>query len=533
MSRFRYSPRPNRADAIAWRGWSRAAFDEAQSTETPILLVLTTCWCQACHELDEKALSDDDVIELVNERLIPVRVDGDRQPHVQERYIAEGWPTVALLAPTGEVFWSATYAEPKELHRVATSVLEAWSDRRSALEDEIAKRRRAIEAARSRRSSTRLVRREAADDVLTGAQDQFDMRNGGFGQAPKFVHAEAVELLLRQGAALPNPDWITMAERTLDGMLAGEIEDGEAGGWFHYAMEADWTRPRTEKLLPINARALSAFAFGAAERGREDWREAAERTVAWVDETLARAGLWVGSQVADPEYYDAEDRADREPPPTDDTVYTDSAAMWITALARAGQWLDRDDWVERASRGLDTLLETMAAGDSLVHYRGPEDGGGGVGGAVGDASGGAAGGSANGAGAGEAVAAPPTGLLVDLLHGARAATAVGEAAGRDDALEHATRLVDAMKDTLWDEAGGFQDHAPGPNPLGPLRYPDRPFEENALAARLLIRLDRLTDRSYRSVAERVLAFLAPFAGRYAVEGATFATAVEEFFARRG
>jgi hypothetical protein len=30
----------------------------------------------------------------------------------------------------------------------------------------------------------------------------------------------------------------------------------------------------------------------------------------------------------------------------------------------------------------------------------------------------------------------------------------------------------------------------------------------------------------------VLAFLAPFAGRYAVEGATFAMAVEEFFKRR-
>ncbi len=521
MSRFRYSPRPNRADAIAWRGWSRSAFDEARSAETPILLVLTTCWCQACHELDEKALSDADVLELVNERLIPVRVDGDRQPHVQERYIAEGWPTVALLAPTGEVFWSATYAEPDELHRVATGVLEAWTDRRSALEDEIAKRRRAIEAARSRRPSTGLVRREAADDVLTGAQDQFDMRNGGFGQAPKFIHAEGVELLLRQGAALPNPDWITMAERALDGMLAGEIEDKEAGGWFHYAMEADWTRPRTEKLLPINARALAAFAFGAAERGRDDWREAAERTVAWVDGTLARGGLWVGSQVADPEYYQAGDRADRDPPPTDDTVYTDSAAMWITALARAGQWLDREDWVDRASRGLDTLLEAMTEHGSLIHYRVAADG---------DTAGPGTGSAAAGEGA---AAEPETGLLVDLLHAARAATAVAEAAGRDDALEHATRLVDEMKATLWDDAGGFQDHAPGPDPLGPLRYPDRPFEENALAARLLIRLDRLTDRSYRAVAERVLAFLAPFAGRYAVEGATFATAVEEFFRRRG
>jgi uncharacterized protein YyaL (SSP411 family) len=507
MTRFRFSPRANRADAIAWRRWSRAAFDEAQAEEKPILLVLTAFWCEACRELDEKALSDDDVIELVTEGLIPVRVDGDRLPHVQDRYIAQGWPTVALLAPTGEVFWSATYVEPRELHRVVTSVLEAWTDRRSALEEEITKRRKAIEAARSRRSATGLVRREAADDVLTGAQDQFDTRNGGFGQAPKFIHAEAVELLLVQGEALPNPDWTTMAERTLDGMLAGEIEDRVEGGWFHYAMEADWTRPRTEKRLALNARAFAAFAFGAARRDQDDWLDAAERTVAWVDSTLSRDGLWVGSQAADPEYYGAEDRSDRDAPPVDDTIYTDAAAMWIEALARAGRWLERDAWIERASAALDTLLETMARGESLRHY-------------------------ADGSPDPDSEEDAPVGLLTDLLHTARAAAAVA-AAGRDDALEHAERLVGVMKNTLWDEAGGFQDYAPGAQPVGGLRYPDRPFEENALAARLLIQLDRRTDdRSYRAVAERVLAFLAPFAGRYAVEGATFAMAVEEFFERR-
>ena len=508
MSRFRFSPRPNRADAIDWRPWSAAAFEEAQAAETPILLVLTTYWCEACHELDEKALSDDDVIELVNEKLVPIRVDGDRLPHVQERYIAEGWPTVAMLAPTGEVFWSATYAKPRELYRAAEGVLEAWSDRRQALEKEIANRRKAIDAARSRRSSRGLVRREAADDVLTGAQDQFDMRNGGFGQAPKFVHAEAVELLLKQGEALPNPDWVTMAERTLDGMLAGELEDPVDGGWFHYAMQADWTEPRTEKLLPINARVLAAYAFGSARRDRDDWREAAERTVAWVDGKLAHDGLWVGSQLADPDYYGAEDRADRDPPPVDDTVYSDSSGMWIESLARAGQWLEREDWVERASDALDTLLERMAAdGDRLIHFRPGDD-------------------------EDRSDDYPPTGLLGDLLHPARAAMAVADAADRDDALEHAIRLARTMKDTLWDEAGGLQDHPPGRRPLGALRYPDRPFEENALAARLHIRLARRTgDRSYRAVAERLLAFLAPYAGRYAVEGATFAMAAEEFFER--
>ncbi|NIU75044.1 MAG: hypothetical protein GWN71_16105, partial [Gammaproteobacteria bacterium] len=80
---------------------------------------------------------------------------------------------------------------------------------------------------------------------------------------------------------------------------------------------------------------------------------------------------------------------------------------------------------------------------------------------------------------------------------------------------------------------GFTDFPRPRDPLGALRYADRPFEENALAARLHIALARRTgDASYRAVAERILAFLSPMAGRYGVEGATFATAVEEFFELR-
>lgn len=504
---FRYSHRENRADLIQWRHWGPEAFEEAAGGETPILLNLTAVWCRASQEMDETTYSDPRVIELLNERLVPVRVDADRNPHIQDRYIAGGWPTCALLTPTGEVFWSGTYTDARELRRIAESVLGAWRDRRTELRAEVERRRKAMEAARSRRPAVGIVRREAADDVLSGAQDQFDPRNGGFGQAPKFVHAEAIELLLTQGRRLPNPDWVAIAERTLDGMLAGEIQDESEGGFFHYALEPDWTRPQTEKLLAVNARAVSAYAFAAAHTERRDWQEAAERTVAWVERTLRRPdGLWGGSQAADPEYFGADpaERPGLAAPPVDETAYAHACAQWIAALADAGARLGRDAWVERASGALDTLLATMAApGDSLVHYDAP---------------------------AGE----PPHGLLVDLVHSARACVAVAAAAQREDALGHARRLVATMERTLWDEGGGFLDHPPAARPLGALRYRDRPFEENALASRLLLNLARRTgERSYRAMAERTLALLSPLAGRYAVEGATFALAVEEFFELRG
>jgi uncharacterized protein len=502
---FRYSPRPNDAHQIQWRPWRRETFQEAESGDRPVLLVLTAVWCRACQAMDETTFSDPGVIEMVNRDVVAVRVDADRNPHIQDRYIAGGWPTCALLAPTGEVFWSDTYVDGAELRRVVKGVLEAWRNRRAELEGEIQRRRRAMEAARSRRPSVGLVRREAADDVLTGAQEQFDARNGGFGDAPKFVHAESIELLLTQAERVGNPDWVAMAERTLDGMLAGEIEDPVAGGFFHYALQADWTGPQVEKLLSVNARALAAFAFAADRLERPEWREAAERIVGWVESTLGRDGLWAGSQYADPVYFagDATAREGMTSPPVDDTIYATSSAMWIAALADAGRRLGRTDWVERASAGLDALFEIMAApDDSLIHYQAPG-------------------------------ASAPAGLLVDLLHGARASLGVASAAGRPDALQHARRLVATLERTLWDDGGGFTDHRQGPDSIGALRFRDRPFEENSLAARLLLELARTTgERSYRAMAERILALLSPLAGRYGVEGASFAIAVEEFFELR-
>ena len=41
--------------------------------------------------------------------------------------------------------------------------------------------------------------------------------------------------------------------------VGDKIEDAADGGFHHYALEADWTRPQTEKLLTVNARALRLY----------------------------------------------------------------------------------------------------------------------------------------------------------------------------------------------------------------------------------------------------------------------------------
>jgi uncharacterized protein YyaL (SSP411 family) len=494
----------DRPDSVRWRPWGAEAFREATLADRPVLLNLTASWCHWCRLMDETTYADPEIVALVNSELVPIRVDADRYPHVQYRYIAGGWPTNAFLTPTGEVLWAGTFVELEEFRGVARNVLAAWKDRRAELDVEIERRRKALDAARSHRPTTGIVRREAADDVLAAIQHAYDPRNGGFGEAPKFPYADAIELLFVQERRAPVGEWGAMADHTLDGMLAGELWDEQDGGFFRYALQADWTQPRREKLLETNAGLLAAYALGAHVRGREDWRRIAERIVGWVEDTLARPdGLWCGSQMAAEAYYalPAEERARAARPTVDATVFTDSASHWIRALATAGPRLGRADWVERAAAALDRLLAQMAApGDLLFHH----------------------------AAAGEAPALP--GLLTDSLEAARACIAVAQATGRADLIGEARRLAGAMQRRLWADAGGFFDHVASEADVAALRYRDRPFELNADAAHLLLDLYQTTgERSYRALAERTLATLSPLAGRYEVAGAAFALAVEEFF----
>lgn len=492
-------------DHIDWQPWGADAFERAEAEGRLILLSGAAHWCADCRALNHGVLADRGILRLVREQLLPVRFDADRLPHVRDRYNAGGWPIIALLTPAGEILWIGSPSTAHELESVTERVLDAWTKRREEIDREIERRRMAAQANRKRRGTSGIIRRESADDVLTAAQQTFDDRNGGWGESPKYLPPDAVVLLYVAGARHDNPDWARMASHTLDGVAAGELHDKVAGGFFRMAHGADWTTPSTEKLLEANAWALRAFAFGAHVEDRPDRVRIVEDTVAWADRTLRLPnGLWGGSQAADPEYYarPADERAGGDAPAVDNAVFTDACAEWIAALAEAGGRLGRTAWVEDASAALTTLLDRMDAGDGLLYHYREADG-----------------------------TCHTPGLLSDVVEAGRACLAVAQATGQMEFVRHARRLAETLRGQFWAEDGGFEDLVEGcVERTGALRYHERPFELNAVAAGFLVDLTLATEeRSHRALAERTLALLSPMAGRYGVNGATFALATEHFF----
>ncbi|MFN7133555.1 MAG: DUF255 domain-containing protein, partial [Myxococcales bacterium] len=86
---------------ITWEEWGEAAFARARAEDKPVLLHIGAAWCHWCHVMDEGTYTHAAVAKLIAERFVPVRIDTDQRPDLNERYNQGGWPSVAVLDADG------------------------------------------------------------------------------------------------------------------------------------------------------------------------------------------------------------------------------------------------------------------------------------------------------------------------------------------------------------------------------------------------------------------------------------------------
>ncbi|MGI0128611.1 MAG: DUF255 domain-containing protein, partial [Thermoplasmata archaeon] len=71
---------------IEWYPWGTEPFERAKQLNRPVLLDIGAAWCHWCHVMDEGTYSDAEVVRLINERFVAVKVDRDEHPEVDRRY---------------------------------------------------------------------------------------------------------------------------------------------------------------------------------------------------------------------------------------------------------------------------------------------------------------------------------------------------------------------------------------------------------------------------------------------------------------
>src|SRR5579863_9672627 len=300
---------------INWYEWGEDAFGLAKSQDKPILLDIGAVWCHWCHVIDRESYENPVIAKIIGEHFIAVKVDRDERPDVDSRYQSAisaisgqgGWPLTGFLLPDGKPFFGGTYFPPEDqmgrpgFRRILLAVTDSYRNKRADLI----------------RAADHLADAVAQAEVFTGARakfdpgvvdaqiasvtQQFDIKNGGFGRAPKFPHSSAVDLVLERYQQTKEKHLLAMIETTLEKMARGGVYDQLAGGFHRYSVDERWLVPHFEKMSYDNSELLKNYLHGS--QLIENWRldETATGIIAWVNETLSdrQDGGFFASQDAD------------------------------------------------------------------------------------------------------------------------------------------------------------------------------------------------------------------------------------------
>ncbi len=487
---------------VAWLSWGKKAFQKAKELDRPILLAISAVWCHWCHVMDQKTYSDRDVAKLIQEKYVPIRVDRDQRPDIDKRYNMGGWPTTAFLTPKGEVITGATYVPSQEMKPLLQRVSRFYKKNKSKIKakskelEKEEKKTPSLEYGLDHEFFQSII-----DNLTLEIASSFDSLHGGFGDAPKFPHSDALALALLEYHIQGHKALLNIATKTLRKMSTSGIYDKEEGGFFRYSTTRDWSIPHYEKMCEDNAKLLANCLEAYQVTGEETFKETAQGILTYVDANLSDQdnGGFYGSQDADEEYYKLSraERWKRTSPRIDKTLYTNWNALMISAYLLASVVLKNLSYRKFALRTVDLMIEkSFSSRRGMCHYYI------------------------------EGKRRLP-GLLTDQASMIRCLIDAYQSTSDRKFLNYAENIAKFVLNNLWNDAGGFYDRLKNYEALGALKVLDKPLDENSVVADCFLRLHYLTgSEKYLELARRTLQYLASSYQRYGILAAAYGLAVE-------
>ncbi|MEM4303803.1 MAG: thioredoxin domain-containing protein [Candidatus Caldarchaeum sp.] len=299
---------------VDWYPWGEEAFQKARLENKPIFLSIGYSTCHWCHVMEKESFEDKQIAEILNTYFVPVKVDREERPDVDEFYMKAvmvmtghgGWPLTVILTPDLKPFFGGTYFPPRRreglrgLDEILKALADLWrknpEDVKRAAEQTVSVLKSLYTFSESgEEPSYNLV--VHAFDSLVGAYDEV---HGGFGTAPKFPMPTYIEFLHAYCIFEREPLALKISTHTLEKMARGGVYDQLSGGFFRYSTDRIWLIPHFEKMLYDNALLSRVYLQAYLLTGMELFRNVAVSTLDWmVDELTAAEGGFYSAVDAD------------------------------------------------------------------------------------------------------------------------------------------------------------------------------------------------------------------------------------------
>jgi len=206
---------------------------------------------------------DPEVIKLIGEKYLAVRVDADSRPDLANRYEDYGWPaTVVFNADGSEIVKRRGYLSPDEMASMLKAIIADPTPGPSVVAPEVI-----------HYSGTASLSEDVRKELLTRYAETYDWQQGAWGHGQKFLDSDSVEWALRRAMA-GDAAAEHMARQTLDAQL--NLLDKAWGGVYQYSTDDDWQHPHFEKIMQMQAENLRIYSLAFAQTNDETYRNAAE-----------------------------------------------------------------------------------------------------------------------------------------------------------------------------------------------------------------------------------------------------------------
>ena len=296
---------------IDWYPWGDEPFDRASKEDKPIFLSSGAVWCHWCHVMAKECFEDPEVVGILNEHFISIKLDRDERPDIDRRYqraaavsgAGGGWPLSVFLSTDRKPFFIGTYFPPTDAYgrpgfrTLLGTIADVYRNRRDEL---VAQADKVAGYLQMKEPSGGEIDKSLLDKAAGAILSQFDTKNGGFGTAPKFPMAGAMDFLFQRHALVPDGGLTRALRKTLEAMAKGGFHDQLAGGFHRYSTDEGWLVPHFEKMADDNSWLLKNYLDGYVVFGDDYFRQVAQGIVTFLTTVLADPqGGFYASQDAD------------------------------------------------------------------------------------------------------------------------------------------------------------------------------------------------------------------------------------------
>ena len=281
---------------VNWHPWGDEALAKAKKEDKLLIISIGYAACHWCHVMEHESFEDEEVANLMNEHFVPIKVDREERPDVDDVYMTAcnlvtgrgGWPLNAFALPNGEPVWAGTYFPKEQWMNVLNQFIDLKENNADKLQE-------------SARKLTSGINSTGNLDLLAIPDDfskrdfensakqmikQFDQRKGGRRGAPKFPMPNNYEFLLKYGHIFHDKDALNTAFLSLDNMAYGGIYDQVGGGFARYSVDDAWKVPHFEKMLYDNGQLIGLYSLAYRLKPKPLYQKVIEQSLEFIEREL-------------------------------------------------------------------------------------------------------------------------------------------------------------------------------------------------------------------------------------------------------